>query len=73
MTLRLLLALACLLPSAVRAELSALPERAEDVTPVAVGSAAPDAELRTLEGAPVQLHSALGSGPTALIFYRGGW
>lgn len=39
---------------------------------LAPGSAAPDADLRTLEGAPTRLaeHTA---GDTLVVFYKGGW
>jgi peroxiredoxin len=42
-------------------------------TGVAVGANAPDAVVADLAGNPVQLASLFASGPTFVIFYRGGW
>ena len=64
--------LAAVTPSPSAAD-TALPTRAEDASPVPVGSAAPDAALRSLDGETVSLSSFYGEGPLALIFYRGGW
>lgn len=55
------------------AEQTPPPERAEDTRAVAVGTAAPDATVQTIEGEEIQLQSLLGEQPVALIFYRGGW
>ena len=52
---------------------ASVPTSADAVTPLAVGTKAPNATLRTLEGEEVALASLLGDQPVALIFYRGGW
>jgi hypothetical protein len=46
---------------------------ADAVSPLAVGSRVPSVRVEDIDGKPVDLESALGSGPAALIFYRGGW
>ena len=46
---------------------------AEDAEPIGVGTAAPDAGLRDLEGKEVTLHGIIAGKPTVLIFYRGSW
>lgn len=46
---------------------------AESATPLAVGSTAPHAMVRTAEGAAVDLATLVDEKPTVLIFYRGGW
>lgn len=45
----------------------------ERVTPAAVGSKAPDANVVTLDGKATALTAALAGKPTVVIFYRGGW
>ncbi len=50
-----------------------VPTSAEDVRPLAIGAAVPDAELLSLDGESVWLHGLVGSKPLVLIFYRGGW
>jgi peroxiredoxin len=45
----------------------------QEVQPVLVGSAAPDAPLRTLDDQATTLHAQLAGKPTVLVFYRGGW
>ncbi len=71
--LTLFLASALLPDAGARGEQIPLPNRPEDTRAVAVGSAAPDAAVRTLEGEEIQLRSLLGEQLVALIFYRGGW
>src|ERR1700756_5914171 len=46
---------------------------AEDVEPIAVGTGAPDAHLRDLDGKEVTLHAIIAEKSTVLIFYRGSW
>ena len=46
---------------------------AEDAEPIGVGTGAPDAGLRDLEGKEVTLHGIIAGKPTVLIFYRGSW
>jgi peroxiredoxin len=53
--------------------LAAVADRPQDVHPVLIGSAAPDAALRTLDDVPTTLHAQLAGKPTVLVFYRGGW
>ncbi|KIG19432.1 Peroxiredoxin [Enhygromyxa salina] len=40
---------------------------------VAVGQPAPDAKILDFEGKPMQLLDVVGSKPTLVVFYRGGW
>lgn len=41
--------------------------------PLGVGAKAPDASVRTVDGAEVALRPTLAGRPTVLIFYRGSW
>lgn len=50
-----------------------VPDRAEDVQPLAEGQAAPAGVVHTAEGEPVDLAEQYRRQPTMLIFYRGGW
>ena len=50
-----------------------IPARAEDAQPIAVGTSAPDAHLRGLDGKEVTLHAIIAGKSTVLIFYRGSW
>lgn len=54
-------------------ELGPIAQSAAEVRPAAVGTAAPDASVRTIEGTEIRLSSMFGDQPVALIFYRGGW
>ena len=46
---------------------------ASQVRPLLIGAAAPDAQLRTMDGHPIALKAALAGKPGIVIFYRGGW
>ena len=46
---------------------------AKGAQPIGVGSGAPDAGLRDLEGKEVTLQAIIAGKPTVLIFYRGSW
>lgn len=46
---------------------------AENICPVKVGSAVPDAEIKTVKGEAVRLKDIINNVKTVLIFYRGGW
>ncbi|MEX1016137.1 MAG: peroxiredoxin-like family protein [Phycisphaeraceae bacterium] len=50
-----------------------VPDKAEDVQPLAVDQPAPAATLRSPAGDAVDLAQAYADGPTMLVFYRGGW
>lgn len=50
-----------------------IPDSAEKVQPLAVGSPAPSVTLQTAGGEAFDLGAALRRQPTVLIFYRGGW
>jgi len=50
-----------------------VPDTAEKVTPLAVGSRVPKVNVMTIEGKAVDLPKLLFAQPTVLIFYRGGW
>lgn len=51
----------------------AWPQSDKAVTPLLLGNALPDVDLRTLEDTPITLKEAVGGKPAALVFYRGGW
>lgn len=64
----------------VLAALLAVPSFAQEVAPSAsqvrpllVGSAAPDAQMRRIDGTSISLKTALAGRPGVVIFYRGGW
>jgi len=46
---------------------------AEEAEPIGVGTGAPDAGLRDVEGKEVTLHRIIAGKPTVLIFNRGSW
>ena len=46
---------------------------AQEAKPIEVGTAAPDAGLRDLDGNDVTLREIVAGQPTVLIFYRGSW
>jgi len=46
---------------------------AEKVDPLDVGAEVPAASVRDLDGSTLPLRQALGDGPAALVFFRGGW
>ncbi len=47
--------------------------KANEVTPILIGSKVPDAKLRDQKGNDVSLHDVVGNKHTAVIFYRGSW
>lgn len=46
---------------------------AKSARPLAVGSIAPDAVVKTPDGTTVALSTVFAEKPTVLVFYRGGW
>ncbi|MBF7073526.1 AhpC/TSA family protein [Glaciecola sp. MH2013] len=48
-------------------------DKAEDVTPILIGSSAPNVTVKTSDGSPVSLKALYMQKPTVVIFYRGGW
>jgi len=46
---------------------------AQEAKPIEVGTTAPDAGLRDLDGNDVTLREIVAGKPTVLIFYRGSW
>ena len=52
---------------------AALPQAPTDIRPKMVGQSVPDAELRDVQGAPVDLGKLLAAKQTLLVVYRGGW
>lgn len=52
---------------------NAVPQKAEDVKPIKVGSKVPPLPLQTVEGKSYDLFTSISRKPTVLIFYRGGW
>ena len=45
----------------------------EEIHPLLIGASAPPLTLRSGDGKPFDLNTALGEKPTILILYRGGW
>ena len=58
---------------APRAHEKALPGAAEDVSPILVGTTAPDGALKTADGLETTLGGLLDGSPGVLVFYRGHW
>ena len=52
---------------------TAVPESAAAAKPLEVGSKAPSAKLKGLDGKEIKLKDVLAGKPTVLIFYRGDW
>jgi len=52
---------------------SRVPDRAEDIRPVLVGTTMPAIQLADMNGNPVNLNALVGRKPTVLVYYRGGW
>lgn len=52
---------------------AAIASKVEDVQPLLVGNPVPAVELKTVDGAAMDLRTAIGGKPTLLVFYRGGW
>ena len=50
-----------------------IPERAEDICPLLNGETIPDASLTAPDGNLHQVSGIVGTKPTVLLFYRGGW
>ena len=46
---------------------------AASVRPLAVGQTVPSAELRTIDGKPLDLATLFADRGALLVFYRGGW
>lgn len=46
---------------------------AEEICPILVGSELPNAEVRTIEGEPIQIQRMIDGIPTVIVVYRGGW
>jgi hypothetical protein len=46
---------------------------AEEVSPILVGTTAPEGTVRTEDGKAVTLGSLRGGEPTVLVFFRGHW
>lgn len=51
----------------------AIPEKAEDISPLLIGESIPSLMLKDAKGNDVDLNKAVAAKPTLLIFYRGGW
>ncbi len=50
-----------------------VPDSAQKVQPLQIGSKLPAISLRTISDAPFDLNKAISEKPTVLIYYRGGW
>lgn len=44
-----------------------------DIRPLLIGAKIPELTLKTVDGDPFDLNSAVSERPTLLVFYRGGW
>jgi hypothetical protein len=58
---------------AMEVNAQSIPNSAENVCPIKVGSTLPALTLYNLEGKEFDLKTAVSQKPTILIFYRGGW
>jgi hypothetical protein len=67
------LSVAALVATGTAAAAGSVPDSPEKIEPLLIGSAAPEAKLRTMEGEAITLAEALGSKPAVVVFYRGGW
>jgi peroxiredoxin len=59
--------------SAMALDRTVIAEKAEDVTPLLIGSTAPNVTVNTADGSPVSFKALYMQKPTVVIFYRGGW
>ena len=50
-----------------------VPDSAQEVRPLQIGSMLPAITLRTMSDAPFDLNKAISEKPTLLIYFRGGW
>ncbi len=50
-----------------------VPESANDIMPLLIGSDVPEVIVKSIEGLEVNLREEILKKPTVLIFYRGGW
>lgn len=50
-----------------------VPESANDIRPLLIGSDLPESSLSTLEGEEVSIRELTKKNPTVIVFYRGGW
>ncbi|MEM7276532.1 MAG: peroxiredoxin-like family protein [Pseudomonadota bacterium] len=50
-----------------------VPDKAEDVTPLQVGEAAPSFDAQNPQGGPYSFKAGELDAPVVMIFYRGGW
>ena len=50
-----------------------VPQTADEVNPIEVGSTAPDATIQNAQREALQLSQLLSKAPTVLVFYRGSW
>jgi len=69
----LLLSAALIIASLPHPASAALAPSPEAARPLAVGTAAPDVAVKTVDGAAFPLATAFAEKPTVLIFYRGSW
>lgn len=60
------------IPAAAR-QLAAPASAPHEIRPLLIGSDVPSAEVRDVEGRPVDLRALVAGKPTLLLFYRGGW
>ena len=58
---------------AMSTSLSAQGQTAQDICPILIGTDLPDATVRNIEGADVQVSSVTNGQPTVMIIYRGSW
>lgn len=63
----------CLVTAFTAVNGQSVPEKATDICPLLPGESIPEVEVRNLTGETIALKKIIGSKPTVLIFYRGGW
>lgn len=59
--------------SPARASAADVAASPQQVTPLLLGSAVPDASLRLIDGKAIPLRQLIGGKPAILVFYRGSW
>jgi peroxiredoxin len=63
----------CLLACSLLVGAADFPTDPLDIRPPLLGTALPEANLKTVDGASIPISAVLGGRPAVLVFYRGGW
>lgn len=56
-----------------KTEMTAIPEKPEDISPLLIGESIPQITLSNADGKTTDVNKMLAQKPVILIFYRGGW